>query len=244
MGKAIVFDMDECIGCFWSLWPIYYQYKKGYFNDMTKLMTLSNKTILPTCLRPNLGILLKFLYILKNEKKINNVFLYTNNGNYFTVKDKEKNSQKDTFPNFIIRCIEKLYNVPGLFDLVMETVFLRTRDAQKKIKRKLVDDLQIHGYKMTDVLIFDDRQDVWETGSKRVIKVSAFTGASHSYLDINQLSATIYNTFKSQSRYSSVEQIKKLLNDFLKSEGKKTLTDQTDDSVKQIFLPAVIQFTL
>ena len=40
MNKAIVFDMDECLGSFWSLWPFYYLYNESIINDKEKIQKI------------------------------------------------------------------------------------------------------------------------------------------------------------------------------------------------------------
>ena len=244
--KAIVFDMDECIGSFWSLWPLYQMYKKNIITDYNKLQIIAGKTILPTCLRPNLFYLLSFLEILKRNGKINNIFLYTNNGNYFTVRDKPKD--KDSFPNFIINCIEKYYKLPGIFDLVMETVFIRTRDAKNHIKEKFIDDLKPHGYdNKSSVLIFDDNRDVWRSGTGRVIRVKQFRGASHCFTkkNLDLLSKEIIKIVKEKSgKYSNHDTVYNYLVDFFKNEKDKTFTEMGDKEINIKFFPAVIDFCL
>ena len=54
--KAIVFDMDECIGSFWSLWPFYDIYLENKPGENNKLNDFIIKQILPSILRPNIDI--------------------------------------------------------------------------------------------------------------------------------------------------------------------------------------------
>lgn len=242
--KAIVFDMDECIGSFWSLWPLYDLYKKDIITDYTNLQTITGKTILPTCLRPNLYYLLTFLETLKRKGKINNIFLYTNNGNYHTVLNKPHN--KDSFPNFIIKCIEKYYKLPGLFDLVMETVFIRTKEAKDNIKEKVIDDLKPHGYdKKSEILIFDDNKDVWRSGIGRVIHVKQFRGASHCFNknNINILSKEIFKIIRNKEKYTNHKDVYNYIVKFFNNERDKTLTNMGDNEIISKFLPAVLEFS-
>jgi hypothetical protein len=236
--KAIIFDMDECIGSFWSLWPLYKAYNNDYIS-LDKSQDIAIKTILPGCLRPNLYYLLYFLEILKKNKKINNIFLYTNNGNYYTVKNKKEN--KITFPNYIITCIEKHFKLPGLFDLVMETVFIRKDDAKNNIKKKTISDLEIHGYtNINDILIFDDNKKVWITGSDRVIHVSQFRGASDYLLDktlLKNLSNLLEKSSKNDSHF-----YENYLNKFINSEKDRYSTNRNDKEIMFLFYPSIIKF--
>ena len=59
--KAVIFDMDECLGSFWSLWPLYDLYVDGHITNYDKLLDITSQTILPSCLRPKLDLLLNFL---------------------------------------------------------------------------------------------------------------------------------------------------------------------------------------
>ena len=239
--KAIVFDMDECIGCFWSLWPLYDLYNRDEINDISNLIKLAQKTILPTCLRPNLYYLLQFLSILKEKQKVKNIFLYTNNGNYLTVKNKKEN--KITFPHFIIKCIETHFNLPGLFDLVIETIFIRKKDARNNIKKKKIEDLEIHGYENPqNILIFDDNKSVWITGSERVCHVSAFKGTSHSYKDIEGLCTILYKQFK--NIFKNKLDSKRYLEYFIENEPPEPYTNLEDNEITKLFFPYILKFCL
>lgn len=244
--KAVVFDMDECIGSFWSLWPLYQMYKKGIITDYTNLQVIAGKTILPTCLRPNLYYLLSFLETLKRKGKINNIFLYTNNGNYYTVK--QKPVDKDSFPNFIIKCIEKYYKLPGIFDLVLETVFIRTKDAKRHIKEKFIDDLRPHGYDdNSNILIFDDNKDVWRSGTCRVIHVKQFRGASHCFTknNINILSKELGKLVKTKSKGDNTDTktyIYNYITKFYLEEKDKKFTSMGDTEIMSRFFPAILDF--
>lgn len=249
MQKALVFDMDECIGSFWSLWPLYELYQIGMIRDLDKLLSLTCKTVLPTCCRPNLDILLKFLTVLKKEKKIFQIFVYTNNGNYQTVKEKRTN--KISFPNFIIQGIEKLYKTPGLFDLALETVFIRKEDAKKHIKNKFIDDLKIHGYTNKQILIFDDNVNVWKSGGSRVIKVSHFIGCSHYYntsTNIQKLATNLFNMMNKAHRekYKNDNFIKKKIIDNILEEDKdeRKPTNLKDNDIMTVFFQNITNFSL
>ena len=95
-----------------------------------------------------------------------------------------------------------------------------------------------------DILIFDDRTDVWKTGSSRVVQVPPFTGMSHSYLRINSLSEAIYNVLKSNKAFSNQIQVYNMLVKFISNEKSKTVTDLDDTSVRDIFMPRVTQFIM
>lgn len=245
--KAVVFDMDECIGCFRSLWPFFDLYKKNYITDYNSLIDIVNKTVLPGCLRPDLFYLLAFLEILKKKKKVTNIFLYTNNGNYFTVKNKQKD--KKTFPNFIIDCIHTHFKLLGLFDLVMETVFMRKVDAKNNIKDKYIDDLKIHGYELNQILIFDDNKHVWKTGYDRVVHVSQFFGLSDyfsSKTNLVNLSNMLHKIIKNKDVLAEEKILDNLVN-FLKKEktkGNLTITNHNDKEIKTKFIPTIVKFLL
>lgn len=234
--KAVVFDMDECIGSFWSLWPFYDIYLENKSVENNKLFDFIVKYILPSCLRPNINIVFKFLYILKTEKKIGNVFIYTNNGNYQTVKEKRKD--KMTFAHFCISLIQRYCRTPGLFDLILETVFIRKKDAKNNIKKKYISDIVKHGYKnLENIIIFDDHVSVWREGGERVVKVPEFKGGSHSFLRIKSLTENLTKTIpklKTNKLDSNLEQL-------LKDETYFP-TDPNDNISMTIVFPRILKF--
>ena len=239
--KAIVFDMDECIGSFWSLWPFYDLYLNDNVNNLDKLLDFCVKYVLPTCLRPSIKKVFKFLEKIKQTKQIGNIFIYTNNGNYTIVK--QQNKEKFTFPHFVIRGIEKYTNTPGLFDLIFETIFIRKKDAKNNIKNKYISDISQHGYtNINNILIFDDKTKVWINGRERVIQIPPYVGGSHCYLNINKLvekfiKANIIIDYNKQNKLYLID----IFNNLIKEED-YFKTDLNDDISIKVILPSIKKF--
>lgn len=75
-SKVVVFDLDETLGSFSDLYLLWTGIKHvcPEFNDFNSLLDLY-----PEFLRPNILLILQYLYNKKVDKKCDKIYIYTNN---------------------------------------------------------------------------------------------------------------------------------------------------------------------
>ncbi len=165
---AVVFDMDECIGC-WSYAGILYGILKylGVENGK-RAKYIYTKYLFPTAIRPQFDKCMRMLKRHKTKGYIDDVIIYTANTGI-------------GYPEFIKNCLEIYAGTPGLFTKVLVTHRRGESDNKGHKNLKMLTKLVNPKYKppFNNVICFDDRTDVWSTSNEsqqRVIKVPAFGG--------------------------------------------------------------------
>jgi len=126
--NIIIFDNDECIGQFglFSLLYVYARYKEDIYPiDLNILRKSCVKYLLKDILRPYVKTLFQYINLLKKQKKIDYVVMYTSAQNKIS-----KNQSGYVF--FLKKCIEEYCKVKSLYKKVLHrdnVLALRAKDG-------------------------------------------------------------------------------------------------------------------